>query len=483
MSRGGVRPGKLFGLVLVIAGIFAGCVISAGLWAVVVRASPRYMVPNLVSQIELFRWWLYPRFFVRQGDLYISNHPSMPYRELPVTKAAGTFRVFLTGSSQAMGDPYVHVWPERTKAQQLRLRIEDRGGISTWLRQYLQMLHPDRNVEVHNVAIAGQNVSTVAREVIEILQIGEPDLIIVLSGNNEWRGAEISPDRFDETIAVVVDRYAADLRRIAVAAEAARVPTYMLTVPVNLRDWVPSMYPLELRGAMREIFGKRDWERGLRVLEQVGATQHALYSFVRARAREATGDMPGAFDAYVLARDRDPAVIRTVSALNDVVRGLDGTYVRSFDLEKALRHYARDGIPGFDLFHDFCHMKLRGYMLAAKEIALFHQKIQGMPTQPLPDLDVPDQIRESLRVLYAVKERKWADLAGIKGVARLGEMNIENVSEGFRAEQRELDDLQRAIHQYESDLGEGKDAGTPGQLTQVECDGGAADADCHVAHD
>lgn len=455
MSSTGARRGvRAVDLLLIPAGIAVGGVLAACLWFIVVSFGPRYLVPNFADTSAMLRWWLNPQFFVREGDLLVGNHPSMPHRTFAAAKAAGTYRVFVTGGSQAMGDPYVHVWPETASPKHIRLRIDDNGGISTWLVRYLQMLYPDRRVEVINVAMAGQNTSTVAQQFTELVRDGAPDLVIVLSGNNEWVGPEIPAASFDRTVTDTATQYAADLNTIVAAAEKAQVPTYILTVPGNLRDWAPSTHDLPGRNGARQFLTKRRWESGMRYLEKLGAAESALYFYFRAHVRDAAGDFDGAYLDYVRARDLDQALTRAPTSFNEAAMRQDGHYVRAFDLESALRRYSANGIPGFDLFHDFCHMKIRGYMLAAKEIALFHQRDRQLPERELPDLSIPDHIRDSLRVLYAVKERKWADLAALPPASRLGVENIANASLEFQAEQNQLEDLHTAIRRYETDLQE-----------------------------
>ncbi|UCE86431.1 MAG: tetratricopeptide repeat protein [Deltaproteobacteria bacterium] len=100
------------------------------------------------------------------------HHPlMMPDQRFAAPKPANGFRVFLLGGSAAGGWPFDFSGSEHTIAQLLRRKLE--------------MLLPDRQVEVVDAAggtYASHRVRFVFDEIIDY----EPDLVLVYSGNNEF---------------------------------------------------------------------------------------------------------------------------------------------------------------------------------------------------------------------------------------------------------------------------------------------------------
>jgi len=79
------------------------------------------------------------------------------------------------------------------------------------------------------------------------------------------------------------------------------------------------------------------------------------------------------------------------------------------DLETLMRRYAHDGIPGNDLFHDYCHMTLWGNKISGFEIAREVLRLEGIPMRdeelrraPLRNLN-----RQALWWLYCLNAIKW----------------------------------------------------------------------------
>ncbi len=106
------------------------------------------------------------RYFSR---VEFSPNTSPDYFQVP--KPSHTFRIFCLGGSTTVGFPYGYV-----------------GSFSTFLRDRLRQLFPERRVEIINLGLTATNsytVDDIARE----LPPYEPDLIIVYDGHNEFYGA------------------------------------------------------------------------------------------------------------------------------------------------------------------------------------------------------------------------------------------------------------------------------------------------------
>ena len=106
------------------------------------------------------------RYFSR---IDFSPDPSPEY--FPVSKPPGTYRIFCLGGSTTVGYPYWY-----------------NGAFSSFLRDRLKALFPDRSIEIVNVGMTATNSYTVL-DLTEDLTEYEPDLFIVYDGHNEFYGA------------------------------------------------------------------------------------------------------------------------------------------------------------------------------------------------------------------------------------------------------------------------------------------------------
>jgi tetratricopeptide (TPR) repeat protein len=106
------------------------------------------------------------RYFSR---INFSPDPSPEY--FLVTKPPGTFRIFCLGGSTTVGYPYWY-----------------NGAFSSFLRDRLRALFPDRALEIVNVGMTATNSYTVL-DLGKDLLAHEPDLFVVYDGHNEFYGA------------------------------------------------------------------------------------------------------------------------------------------------------------------------------------------------------------------------------------------------------------------------------------------------------
>jgi tetratricopeptide (TPR) repeat protein len=103
------------------------------------------------------------------ADVDFSPNTSPDYFLVP--KPTGTYRIFCLGGSTTIGFPYGPV-----------------GSFSSFLRDRLKAIFPNRQIEVINLGMTATNSYTAADIGHELVQF-EPDLIIDYDGHNEFYGA------------------------------------------------------------------------------------------------------------------------------------------------------------------------------------------------------------------------------------------------------------------------------------------------------
>ena len=102
---------------------------------------------------------------------HVDFNPSTSPDYFILPKPTGTFRIFCLGGSTTVGYPYWY-----------------NGSFSTFLRDRLRKIFPERKIEIINLGMTATNsfsVLDIARELVDF----EPDLFIVYDGHNEFYGA------------------------------------------------------------------------------------------------------------------------------------------------------------------------------------------------------------------------------------------------------------------------------------------------------
>ncbi len=364
-------------------------------------------------------------------------------RKVTGAQEPDSYRVFLFGGSTVEG---VHV-PEYGFAQQLEF----------WLRR----LHPEKRLEIYNFGRAGRNSSYVRRKV-ETTVGHDPDLMIVLSGHNEflsrhvemstnrllshfaltrsvmrklerWRSAgqdSVSNERYEPydrsapLFAAKLDAYASNMRYVAELARAEGVPLLLLTAPANVADWPP----VHRRSRAATDAATRWFENARNALadgrlHEVAAdietrtsetAQDSHLAFLTGRLRAVRGDTDGAYRALQQAREWDPLPWRVLSNMNAEVRAIAAQPgVHLVDVDQRFEAFS-GGLVGRDLVSDNCHPAPLGSALIVSELLRIMAEaglfVEEMPptaeAQALLDLylgqfDAPTEKRLQVQYLLA----------------------------------------------------------------------------------
>jgi tetratricopeptide (TPR) repeat protein len=105
---------------------------------------------------------------------YFHSTASVPYsnqNSFSKIKSNAAFRVFIVGGSSAAGYPY-----------------SPKGDFGLYIKKKLEILYPESEVEIINVALTATNSYTI-RDLIPGIIEQKPDLILFYAGHNEYYGA------------------------------------------------------------------------------------------------------------------------------------------------------------------------------------------------------------------------------------------------------------------------------------------------------
>jgi tetratricopeptide (TPR) repeat protein len=334
-----------------------------------------------------------------------------------VKKPANTIRIFCLGSSACAS------WPHPATET-----------FSAYLQQALQTAYPEKKIEVVNAAGHGFAAYRTRRVLDEVLQMG-PDAVIVWEGNNEfledrnydppnawafflarhlrtfqwlqsvfasrtkmsgenlkdsahffWTKTRQQSLRLREDpvqFAQVQEHFRISFEHMVSQSQRYRVPIVLCTVPVNLRDWLPTVSHNQLSGEKLQHWQKLYYQArrcllegqypdGIQAMNQAIAmeSEHAESYFWLGRLLEADGQKTAAWEAYSKARDLDYNPFRAISSFNDLIRALAkenqnrGVYL--LDLDNIFAGASQYAAPGFDLFLDYVHPTKPANLLVAQ---------------------------------------------------------------------------------------------------------------------
>jgi tetratricopeptide (TPR) repeat protein len=343
----------------------------------------------------------------------------------PLQRPVGGLRIFVLGGSAAAGWPY---------------QLGD-TNISALLDRKLRRLYPGRQVEVINMAAGTYGSHRVGLILEEVVRYN-PDAIFLYNGNNEflenlvfrpqappapfhrsatarityqiYTSLTAPKPRFDvknynldnqvwnqlsfafsrtsryredpRQFEALLDHYRFNVEAAASAASEARVPLFLVTCPVNLKDWRPNVsrhrpgLPADALARFTDAFRagylaveQGDFAAALAPLRSAVAQddEHAEAHFLLATALRRSGQPAEARAEYVRALERDAFPFRELPEFQAILREVAGRRgVPLVDIVPSLNAAAGDGIPGFDTFIDYVHLTEQAQERVAHELLL-----------------------------------------------------------------------------------------------------------------
>lgn len=355
---------------------------------------------------------------------------------IPVSKPAGTYRIFVLGESAAMGDP------------------DPAYAFSRYLEAMLRKHYPQLNFEVINTGSVAVN-SHVLLPLARGLAKQKPDLFIIYSGNNEvvgpygpgtaltssgmnlsvirasifarssrvgqllvklgtqkkeWRGMEMFLDRqvaaSSPLMKYAYSNFEANLRDTVEVARASGARVIVSTVATNLKDCAPfaSMHrdglsQDDLRSWSALVQQGTDVENARAYADAMKSysaaakidDQYAELEFRMGRAQWMSGDYASAREHFQKARDLDTLRFRADGKINDINRSVASSGgAELVDAEAVFASQSANGIVGSDLVYEHVHMTpLGNYELARSIFLQIAGKMAG--EHPVTEADVPSE--------------------------------------------------------------------------------------------
>lgn len=236
--------------------------------------------------------------------------------------------------------------------------------------------------EVINCGMGGYNSRRIEAVFREILDYG-PDLVVLLSGNNEGpeypcpgaaaelsrRGAKLRervygllPSAVPAAVRTSLATHGERLDSMAALAADKKVPLAMCTLPANLEMPPPGALPLEEEFLAKglSLYEKKEPAAAEQAFAAaVAADKTDLHSrYWLARAQSAQGRAGEALENYLKVVELDPAQGRTSRARNELIRRTAARRGAAVcDLEKLFLSSAPDVLPGFWQFADGVHWR------------------------------------------------------------------------------------------------------------------------------
>lgn len=344
------------------------------------------------SDFEFSYLNIYDNFFERiekeNEEWYVPVRPRSVAKPFLASKCTNTVRIFILGGSvaQAYGD-----------------RLE---------RGFEKILF-GKKAEVINCGVGGYDSFRVSLVMEEIVAY-EPDLVIVLSGNNEFYDkVAINPriyylDRFlerflfyrkskefvseqlkERDLFYERDRdkltdYERSIRSVVEAAKGKDIPIILSTIPVNFSDCPPAgRRPLNKTFFVGQLLLEREeYFSAICVFKEFlrDYPDSEFGYFFLGKAHEKTGDYLKARNKYFKSLELSHWNRATPSS-NKVIRQISKeSGVTLVDLEDIFINLAPKGLLGRRQFYDFCHLWRQHYSLVTQSIIkeIFRTDLLGL---------------------------------------------------------------------------------------------------------
>lgn len=322
------------------------------------------------------------RYFFDTEDLPQSNNDAFD-----IVKRENAFRVFVMGGSSAQGFPY-----------------SPNGTFSRYIRDRLDLIYPDKYIEVINLGITATNSYTIRDLTPGVLE-QKPDLILIYAGHNEYYGAfgvgsteNIGKSRELVNFLIWLNKFkSVELLRNGINTlmtifhsepekDIHRGGTLMARLVKE--QWIPfnsESYNIgieQLKGNFEDIL-QMTKDAGVPVVigtlvsnlkDQkpfisvgIGINENADSVYLKAQLQLRLGNMHLADSLFRFAKDFDALRFRAPEKINEIIKRLALNFNCGFvDVDSVFNANSPYGIVGNNLIVDHLHPSFNGYLLMGK---------------------------------------------------------------------------------------------------------------------
>jgi len=363
------------------------------------------------------------------------------------------FRIFVYGGSTVQGLPV------------------SAYGFVPQLEFWLKESHPEKRLEIYNFGRAGANSAYVRRVVTESIS-HNPDLLIVLSGHNEFLPSRIygQPDKILDSVALTrvlarivnkiratyfsapknivapnyeeyargsdlfndkVSEYVENIGFIAETAKKNDKPLLLLTAASNVSDWPPAdkrafvnsdeEWNRSEAAQVVDIFADEHSDRQFGSSSEILPTNAAdpMQLYLYAKAHAVVGDYDRAKMLFTKAKDLDPVPWRALTEFNQALRKLaELDRVILIDVETSFQRHALHGLVGFSLFADNCHPTPLGNAIISREILLAMRRNGLFVEKDIGLIDIDSSLEHYMLTTTTLDKRRSLELQYLLGNAK-----------------------------------------------------------------
>ena len=311
--------------------------------------------------------------------------PSAGYNYFDEIKKVNSFRVFVMGGSSAAGFPYT-----------------PNGSFARYIQKRLQLLYPEKNIEVVNVAMSAIN-SYALRDMLPGVLDKQPDLIVIYAGHNEYYGAlgvgsveTLGNTRFIVNTVIWLNRFKTfELLRNVIKGISglfskpvkvegtlmARMSQRQL-IPFNsekyfaginqfeenLRDMLVSAKDKNVHVVLGALVSNLKDQKPFESVDDKGYPQaDSVFNFAQKELSE--GKSKIADSLFRFAKDLDALRWRAPEKINSIIESLGKEFSYPVvKLDSVFDAETLDDVVGDNLITDHLHPNLRGYQIIGREI-------------------------------------------------------------------------------------------------------------------
>jgi len=298
-------------------------------------------------------------------------------------KPADVFRIFVLGSSSAVGFPYDHNFM-----------------FSRILSERLRDAYPGKKIEMVNTAITAINSFTLADFMPQILK-QKPDAILIYAGHNEFYGAFGAGSNeavYHSYSLIKMHLQLMNYRIYQLALNSIGKVTSLFNTSVKQRGTLMSRMVKDadiIYGSDTYKEGINNYEKNLSAMLEMAKKENVTVFFSdlvsnlhdtkpfksiasngsldadgyfnNAKQLEAKGEFQKALENYQLARDYDCIRFRASTDINQIVRKLADKYNAQFVATGDLfSKSSPNGIIGDNLLTEHVHPNIAGYFLLSE---------------------------------------------------------------------------------------------------------------------